>query len=34
MGNFISTLIDNNMLSTNDYEKLLRRWREGGKSDE
>lgn len=34
MGNFISTLIDNNMLSTNDYEELLRRWREGGKSDE
>lgn len=34
MGNFISTLIDNNMLSANDYEELLRRWREGGKADE
>lgn len=34
MKNFISTLIDKNLLSTDDYEELLTRWREGEKENE
>ena len=34
MRNFITTLIDKNLLSPDDYEELLTRWREGEKENE
>lgn len=34
MKSFISTLIDKNLLSPDDYEELLTRWREGEKENE
>ena len=34
MKNFVSMLIDNKMLSSTDYEELLKRWREGERENE
>lgn len=33
MKNFISTLLDNNLLSSSDYEELLQQWREEGENE-
>ena len=34
MKNFVSMLIDNRMLSSTDYEELLKQWKEGERENE
>ena len=34
MKNFVSMLIDNKMLSSTDYEELLKQWKEGERENE